>query len=188
MFVLRSRVEQQSDLIMMLKTRNDELSTEIDGLKSSVRKAGLENTKLTLAKDKVVKQLNTLQDRFDTLAKQHQQMIEIKDEHKTARKLLQGQVDVLTKKVQTITETLEEEHKSEKDSLRTQLGEQRLLHRKGYTGRATVLQSTAKGVFRWRQMAFQIYSRNEALDSFGDQVHLVEACRSAVLVFIARFV
>jgi len=122
MLVLRSRVEQQSDLIMMLKTRNDELSTEIDGMKSTVSRVGLEKTKIMLAKDKVVKELNTLQDRFDTLAKQHQQMIELKDEHKTAKKRLQGQVNVLTAQVETITETLEAEHKSEKETLRAQLG------------------------------------------------------------------
>jgi len=121
MLILRSRVEQQSDLIMMLKTRNDELSTEIGSLKSEAKTTGLAKTKLSLEKDSIAKELATLQDRFDTLAKQHQQMIEIKDEHKAARKKLQGQVDELTAQVQTIAATLQAEHKSEKDSLRTEL-------------------------------------------------------------------
>lgn len=121
MLILRSRVEQQSDLIMMLKQRNDDLSNEIVELKSTVSKAGIANVKLANDKDTVVRELSVLQDRFDTLAKQHQQMIEIKDEHKTARNKLKLQVDALTSEVKTIADTLDAQHKSEKDSLRTKL-------------------------------------------------------------------
>jgi chromosome segregation ATPase len=114
-------VEQQSDLIMMLKQRNDDLQKEITTLKGTLSASGMEKVRLETAKDAVVKELATLQERFATLAKQHQQMIEIKDEHKTARYALKEQVDKLAAEIKTITEKLDEEHKDEKASLRTQL-------------------------------------------------------------------
>ena len=119
--MLQSRVEQQSDLIMMLKMRNDGLQTEITALKGTLSASGLEKVRLETSKDAVMKELATLQDRFATLAKQHQQMIEFKDEHKTARYALKRQVDELTAQIKTITDTLEAEHKDEKVTLQTQL-------------------------------------------------------------------
>eukprot|EP00040_Diaphanoeca_grandis_P030471 m.180115 g.180115 ORF g.180115 m.180115 type:complete len:327 (-) comp32005_c0_seq4:242-1222(-) len=86
--VLRSRIEQQSDLIMLLKNHSDAVSKENKRLQAAHR---IEEHKALVchsSERKTKEELAILQDRFETLAAHHEELIVIKDEYKTEKKRL----------------------------------------------------------------------------------------------------
>jgi len=75
--LLRSRIDEQSQLIMILKQRSDEsLAT---ARASDARCSDLEDQRLQLKQDLelTIKRCNMLDTRFNDLASNHQQMIEV---------------------------------------------------------------------------------------------------------------
>lgn len=90
--VLRSRIEQQSDLIMLLKRHNDAVNLENKNMVSQLarEKQGCEAAKND--KQKAVAAYSKLEGRFRTLSSQHDELIVIKDEHKADKKRLQEKV------------------------------------------------------------------------------------------------
>jgi len=110
--ILRNRVEQQSDLIMMLKNRNDDLQGELTSTREQLTASGKEVAKATAAKTKASRSLDLINSRFGQLADQHEKMIVIKDEHKTDKKKYKLQCDELTEELKTIVGRLEAKSKS----------------------------------------------------------------------------
>lgn len=90
--VLRSRIEQQSDLIMLLKRHNDAVNLENKNMTSQLsrEKQGCRVAKAD--KQKAVAAHEKLEGRFRTLSSQHDELIIIKDEHKAEKKRLQEKV------------------------------------------------------------------------------------------------
>lgn len=86
--ILRSRIDEQSNLICVLKQRNDQLLAKVNAAEN-------QNEKL-IASQAILKQqlhednsrFERLEDHFNTLAKNHQEMIDIKDEYKRGNESL----------------------------------------------------------------------------------------------------
>jgi len=88
--ILRSRIDEQSNLICVLKNRNDQLLAKINA--SDAQNEILITQQSTL-KTQIFgenKRFNQLEDHFNTLAKNHQEMINIKDEYKFGNEKLNG--------------------------------------------------------------------------------------------------
>lgn len=89
--LLRSRLEEQSDLIMILKKRNEDLQTEVIKIKEALvtaeRAVEVTNGYLKTATDSKA----TLEEHFHTIVLNHEQMIAMKDEYKAARDKLKNQ-------------------------------------------------------------------------------------------------
>ena len=88
--ILRSRIDEQSNLICVLKNRNDQLLAKINA--SDTQNEILITQQSTL-KTQIFdenKRFNQLEDHFNTLAKNHQEMINIKDEYKFGNEKLNG--------------------------------------------------------------------------------------------------
>lgn len=80
--MLRSRIDEQSQLIMILKQRADDVSRKSQTLEK-INKEMIEfreNAKVML--DGEIRKYNMLNSRFDDLASNHQELIKIKDEYK----------------------------------------------------------------------------------------------------------
>ena len=80
--MLRSRIDEQSQLIMILKQRADDVSRKSQTLEK-INKEMIEfreNAKVML--DGEIRKYNILNSRFDDLASNHQELIKIKDEYK----------------------------------------------------------------------------------------------------------
>ncbi|KAH3754973.1 coiled-coil domain-containing protein 89-like [Dreissena polymorpha] len=93
--MLRSRIDEQSQLIMILKTRADEAFTRIQTLERI-------NEELTSFRDNAKEQLqseirkfNILDGRFNDLASNHEEMIKYKDEYKRVNGELRRENDKL---------------------------------------------------------------------------------------------
>ena len=86
--ILRSRIEEQSNLITILKNRNDQLLAKINA--SDLQNETLINQQTTLKTQLLNenKRFSKLENHFNTLAKNHQEMIDIKDEYKNANEKL----------------------------------------------------------------------------------------------------
>ncbi|ELT92309.1 hypothetical protein CAPTEDRAFT_136474 [Capitella teleta] len=86
--MLRSRITDQSQLIMILKQRADEATISLKSLEKVNKE--LENFREN-AEDRLnseLKKFNILDDRFMDLASNHEEMIRIKDEYKNRNKEL----------------------------------------------------------------------------------------------------
>lgn len=86
--MLRSRIEEQCELIMILKQRADEVSTE---LRTSERiKETLEEFRKNAQGviDMEVKKCEMLDKRFNELADNHQELIKFKDQYKYENEML----------------------------------------------------------------------------------------------------
>lgn len=84
--MLRSRIDEQSQLIMILKQRADDVSRKSQTL-DKINKEMMEfreNAKEML--DGEIRKYNILNARFDDLASNHQELIKIKDEYKRSNK------------------------------------------------------------------------------------------------------
>jgi len=115
--LLRSRIEQQSDLIMLLKTRNEELTDTVNSLNGRVAKSGADSAVLENVKAKAKIQYDVLYDRFNTLAKQHEQLIEFNAGHKADKLRFKQERDELEGKVNTIASTLKQDFKATESTL-----------------------------------------------------------------------
>eukprot|EP00039_Didymoeca_costata_P001840 m.55561 g.55561 ORF g.55561 m.55561 type:complete len:309 (+) comp10989_c0_seq3:91-1017(+) len=116
--VLKSRVEQQADLIMTLKRRNDELQASVDKVKEQHAQSERDRISLKIDYEQQAESYRTLQDRFSTLSQNHTELIVIKDGHKNARKRLEEECGTLTKKLETLSMTLTSTHAEEISGLR----------------------------------------------------------------------
>lgn len=86
--LLRSRIDEQSQLIMILKQRADDVSRKSQTLEK-INKEMIEfreNAKEML--DGEIRKFNMLNSRFDDLASNHQELIKIKDEYKRSNQEL----------------------------------------------------------------------------------------------------
>lgn len=90
--VLRSRIEQQSDLIMLLKRHNDAMNLENKTMTSQLQREKQGCRAASADKQKAVAAYDQLERRFRTLSSQHDELIVIKDEHKAEKKRLQETV------------------------------------------------------------------------------------------------
>jgi len=124
--LLRSRIEQQSDLIMLLKTRNEELKDTVNSLNGRVAKSGADSAVLDNAKAKAKIQYDVLNDRFSTLAKQHEQLIEFNNGHKADKVRFKQERDELEGKVNTIASTLKLEFKATESILQAAIDDYKL--------------------------------------------------------------
>lgn len=86
--MLRSRIDEQSQLIMILKQRADDVSRKSQTL-DKINKEMMdfrENAQEML--DGEIRKYNILNARFDDLASNHQELIKIKDEYKRSNQEL----------------------------------------------------------------------------------------------------
>eukprot|EP00049_Salpingoeca_infusionum_P022575 m.7616 g.7616 ORF g.7616 m.7616 type:complete len:310 (-) comp5265_c0_seq1:150-1079(-) len=79
--VLASRIEEQSELIMLLKRRADDAATTVKTLKQQLTDREIRERVLS-------KQLSKLQREFDTLSMNHTEIVRFKDEYKEANRAL----------------------------------------------------------------------------------------------------
>jgi myosin heavy subunit len=93
--LLRSRIDEQSQLIMILKRRADEATESARMLQKQKSSLELENQQLSECIQLHVRRCNMLEARFNDLASNHQQMIEFKDEYKKKNAELQAENDLL---------------------------------------------------------------------------------------------
>jgi len=80
--ILQSRIEEQSQLIQILKQRNDQLLAKLNAAEAQNLKLIDSQTLLNKQLSDDNKRFDILEDRFNTLANNHQEMIQIKDEYK----------------------------------------------------------------------------------------------------------
>eukprot|EP00038_Savillea_parva_P027975 m.62538 g.62538 ORF g.62538 m.62538 type:complete len:306 (+) comp8095_c0_seq3:125-1042(+) len=101
--VLRSRVEQQSELIMMLKTHNDNMSRELRDLEKS-RAAALEAaTRADRERADLGKRYTELDDRFHLLASNHKETVVFMEEHKADKERLSARLSELTSSLSSLS-------------------------------------------------------------------------------------
>lgn len=89
--MLRSRIDEQSQLIMILKQRADDVSKKSNTLEKINREMieFRENAQEML--DGEIRKYNMLNARFDDLASNHQELIKIKDEYKRSNQELRAE-------------------------------------------------------------------------------------------------
>eukprot|EP00051_Salpingoeca_urceolata_P001755 m.43821 g.43821 ORF g.43821 m.43821 type:complete len:294 (-) comp11662_c0_seq1:182-1063(-) len=81
--VLRSRVEQQAELIMLLKQRAEEHKEAAKAADRRTTDARAKLAETIVAKDKVQDELSRLQGLFKTLNENHEEIVKLKDQYKT---------------------------------------------------------------------------------------------------------
>lgn len=93
--MLRSRIDEQSQLIMILKNRADEAVTRIQTLEKINKELTdfRENAKEDLNHE--IRKFNLLDARFNDLASNHEEMIKFKDEYKRVNAELRRENDKL---------------------------------------------------------------------------------------------
>jgi len=94
--VLRSRIEEQSQLICVLKQRNDQLLAKVNASESQNEKLVQSQGILRQQLKDDSKRFDRLEDHFNTLAANHQEMIQIKDQYKTSNEHLRSENEKLT--------------------------------------------------------------------------------------------
>ena len=96
--MLRSRIDQQAELICILKKRGDESLRKVMYLESELSelKFSGENTLEILQKE--TRKYSVLERRFAVLNSNHEEMIILKDEYKELNKKLLAENDLLQKK------------------------------------------------------------------------------------------
>jgi len=82
--ILRSRIEEQSTLIVSLKTRNDQLLAKINSAESQNLKLIEQQNLLQEELNKDAHRFKVLEDRFNELADHNKEIIKIKDEYKVS--------------------------------------------------------------------------------------------------------
>eukprot|EP00911_Craspedida_sp_UC1_P000477 UC1_evm1s360 len=93
--VMRSRLEQQSELILMMKQHNEECKAETSRLRTELQNAlGTESDTRTEILD-ARSELAQLRSRFDTLASNHEDIIKLKDGYKSEAAKLRSRVKIL---------------------------------------------------------------------------------------------
>lgn len=125
--VLRSRIEQQSDLIMMLKKHNDNMKQE----KIQLELAKLDAVELAKeAQDRLdvaTSEKNTLSSRFQTLADNHAQTVKFMEEHKAEVMRLRNRMKVMDQELEsavaTATKEVNVQHNKTLSNLRTRVQE-----------------------------------------------------------------
>ena len=80
--LLRSRIDEQSQLIMILKQRSDEHYHKAKTLERINDELELFRTRAQEQIDNEIKRFNILDGRFNDLASNHEELIKIKDEYK----------------------------------------------------------------------------------------------------------
>jgi len=97
--VLRSRIEEQSQLICVLKQRNDQLLAKVNASETQNEKLiqGQGILRQQLKDDN--KRFDRLEDHFNTLASNHQEMIQIKDQYKASNEHLRSENNKLQQKL-----------------------------------------------------------------------------------------
>jgi len=130
--VLRTRIQQQSDLIMLLKNHNNAVTKENKKLQANLR---IEEHKALVCqsserKEQVREELVQVQERFDVLAAHHEELIVIKDEHKAEKKALFEKCKGLQVEIQIAESRWVAAHKAEIEGLNRLLDEQTQLSHK----------------------------------------------------------
>eukprot|EP00037_Helgoeca_nana_P001900 m.30268 g.30268 ORF g.30268 m.30268 type:complete len:317 (-) comp12211_c0_seq1:121-1071(-) len=93
--VLKSRVEQQSELIMMLKTHNDNMATEMRELERSRGAARESAVSADNDRAELARRLAELDDRFQQLASNHEETVTFMEGHKADKERLSSRVSNL---------------------------------------------------------------------------------------------
>lgn len=98
--VLRSRIEEQSQLICVLKQRNDQLLAKVNAAESQNERLIQAQSILKTQLIEDNKRFDRLEDHFNTLAANHQEMIKIKDDYKVSNDVLRRENTLLKEKLQ----------------------------------------------------------------------------------------
>ncbi len=80
--ILRSRVEEQAELVMLMKSRNDEASKEIQRLRDTVKQLEEREAERGAHEHQLKAENEKLKANFATLSKNHEEIIKLKDEYK----------------------------------------------------------------------------------------------------------
>lgn len=80
--MLQSRLDEQSQLIMILKQRSDEKGTQLKTVERMNEELTQFRKEATSQLDRELKKNNMLEGRFNELAENHSEMIKIKDDYK----------------------------------------------------------------------------------------------------------
>eukprot|EP00731_Ephydatia_muelleri_P017759 Em0010g857a len=118
---LRSRIEQQSQLIAILKQRADANLIQSETYKKEFESLTGQIEVLALQVQDEVKRRELTESRFDVLAKNHDEMIKLKDEYKMACHKLKQEGEELKLSNNTQSSVLLLERESELAKLRTRV-------------------------------------------------------------------
>ena len=89
--MLRSRINEQSQLIMILKQRSDESVVKIRTLEKMNAELESFRNEATEKFEQELRKFNILDQRFEDLASNHEELIKFKDEYKRQNELLRAE-------------------------------------------------------------------------------------------------
>ena len=119
--MLRSRIDQQSELICILKQRADELlrkTMALESERSELKKSRQDTLELLQNESR---KFSVLEKRFTVLNSNHEEMIVLKDEYKTQNKKLSKENDLLQKENKELFARAVQERDEQITKLRQQL-------------------------------------------------------------------
>ncbi|XP_062510592.1 coiled-coil domain-containing protein 89-like [Corticium candelabrum] len=122
--MLRSRIDQQSELIAILRQRSDQSYERYESVLDLVAELSDAKEALELEVSKERKQREIIEQRFKNLNENHVQLISIKDEYKSENDTLRGNNERLKRENESLFNEIVQEKESQLSELQTRLREE----------------------------------------------------------------